>query len=369
MNYKIIGISILSLLLLAFSLNLNLSETNVPNSGHLFAQDAFCGDGFVQPELGEQCDDGCLEDNIRQDGTCNNIEGDGCNANCKLEFCGDGVRQIPTSPFATAEQCDDGNTTDGDGCSSVCVLETCGDGQLQAQLGEQCDDGNTNGSDGCSAQCKLEGCGDGAVQFAFGEQCDDGNTVDNDGCSSFCQRETCGDGTLQPSLGEQCDDGNTDNNDTCSNSCQVISGSGTTSSGACGNFILDQGEQCDEGPSNGKLCTFPNGGTCSYCEKDCEIVTISAATLLSCGNSRIDTGEQCDDGNKNSGDGCSSICRIERSSNSGSGNIFTDAFTPIDRSQPSYTVPIVVISLIVLVTLSLIIFTIVRTKPKQKGPF
>ena len=38
-----------------------------------------CGDGVVSFE--EECDDG------------NNIDGDGCNANCETEFCGDGVVQ------------------------------------------------------------------------------------------------------------------------------------------------------------------------------------------------------------------------------------------------------------------------------------
>ncbi|KAK9318955.1 hypothetical protein V1517DRAFT_342179 [Lipomyces orientalis] len=33
-----------------------------------------CGDGIVQPRLGEQCDDG------------NNVNGDGCSSNCTIEI-------------------------------------------------------------------------------------------------------------------------------------------------------------------------------------------------------------------------------------------------------------------------------------------
>jgi cysteine-rich repeat protein len=52
------------------------------------------------------------------------------------------------------EQCDDANTTSGDGCNASCTLEVCGDGVVQTALGEQCDDGNTNPFDGCD-RCIL----------------------------------------------------------------------------------------------------------------------------------------------------------------------------------------------------------------------
>lgn len=73
---------------------------------------------------GEECDDGNLEN------------GDGCNAQCKIEenyFC------LFELGFA-------------DTCSATLAL--CGNGILD--LGEACDDGNLNANDGCSAQCKIE---------------------------------------------------------------------------------------------------------------------------------------------------------------------------------------------------------------------
>lgn len=63
-----------------------------------------CGDSLVGGD--EQCDDGNLED------------GDGCDAACRIEVCGDGIVNN-----AGTEACDDGNLTDGDGCSSACQLE------------------------------------------------------------------------------------------------------------------------------------------------------------------------------------------------------------------------------------------------------
>jgi uncharacterized repeat protein (TIGR01451 family) len=99
-----------------------------------------CGDGVLDP--GEECDDG------------NNVDGDGCSADCKIEYCGDGN-------LDPGEECDDGNNVDGDGCSADCTLEYCGDGVLNP--GEECDDGNNVDGDGCSANCTIEEYGEGCT--------------------------------------------------------------------------------------------------------------------------------------------------------------------------------------------------------------
>lgn len=90
-----------------------------------------------------------------------------------LGFCGDGIIDADEG-----EDCDDGNERSGDGCSSACAVEapfvcsgepsvcfTCGNGTLDA--GEGCDDGNSDDGDGCSAECSVEGtCAEPvAVQF------------------------------------------------------------------------------------------------------------------------------------------------------------------------------------------------------------
>ena len=63
-----------------------------------------CGNDVVDP--GEECDDG------------NGGSGDGCDATCHVEYCGDGVVNDNGQ-----EQCDDGNTTSGDGCSATGMQE------------------------------------------------------------------------------------------------------------------------------------------------------------------------------------------------------------------------------------------------------
>jgi cysteine-rich repeat protein len=102
----------------------------------------YCGDGVVQAEAGELCDDGANR----------TIYGAvGCAPGCKLPaFCGDGVVQ---SGF---EQCDDGENLGGyDKCAAGCVLGPhCGDGEVQGD--EQCDDGNRTNNDGCNVNCVAE---------------------------------------------------------------------------------------------------------------------------------------------------------------------------------------------------------------------
>lgn len=62
-----------------------------------------CGDEFI--DLNEECDDG------------NNLDGDGCDADCKFEpACGNGI-------IETGEACDDGNNLEGDGCDALCESE------------------------------------------------------------------------------------------------------------------------------------------------------------------------------------------------------------------------------------------------------
>ncbi len=89
-----------------------------------------CGNGNVQPLLGEQCDDG---------GT---IGGNGCSSTCMMENncscwgepsmcqCGGSFSGNPTPSCGNgnvqpsqSEQCDDGNTVNGDGCNNVCIVE------------------------------------------------------------------------------------------------------------------------------------------------------------------------------------------------------------------------------------------------------
>ena len=77
----------------------------------------------------------------------------------------------------------------------------------------------------------------------------------------------------------------------------------------CGNGIKEEGEQCDFGELNGFLCWAPYGNDCQYCTISCKLKTIDGGF---CGDGILNSAcEECDDGNTISGDGCSSLCKIE----------------------------------------------------------
>ncbi len=112
-----------------------------------------------------ECQDLCGDDVVSSREVCdqgaNNGDGDGsayggCADDCTLEpRCGDGVLDAEFG-----ETCDDGLNLGGSasacapGCQSV--GSSCGDGVLQTDADEQCDDGNTDSGDGCSATCTIE---------------------------------------------------------------------------------------------------------------------------------------------------------------------------------------------------------------------
>jgi cysteine-rich repeat protein len=74
------------------------------------------------------------------------------------------------------------------------------------------------------------------------------------------------------------------------------SSSDPTGGAICGNFDVEDGEECDNGESN--------NGNGAVCRDDC--------ILNVCGDAYVATfTEGCDDGNKVDGDGCSSNCELE----------------------------------------------------------
>jgi fibro-slime domain-containing protein len=108
-----------------------------------------CGDSVVEPQFGEQCDDGT---NLAPyGGTSSTVCGPGCKF---APYCGDGILQSPP------ETCDNGAsnvpTATAYGaavCTTACVpAPFCGDGIVQAQFGEQCD-----GTANCNAACQTTG--------------------------------------------------------------------------------------------------------------------------------------------------------------------------------------------------------------------
>lgn len=60
---------------------------------------------------------------------------------------------------------------------------------------------------------------------------------------------------------------------------------------SCGDGNYDSGEECDDGPLNGIICTPAYGGRCFYCSATCTVVTVQGG---SCGDGIINGPEQCE---------------------------------------------------------------------------
>jgi cysteine-rich repeat protein len=120
-------------------------DAAAPDTGLDWRTTPSCGNGILEPNHGEKCDDG------------NTNNGDGCNAICQIEA----GWQCPI-PGQSCIPC-------GTGTMNVCdagPVGYCGDGIIQTNLGEECDLGPLNGvrPDGswgcvpCGTDCTVSLC-------------------------------------------------------------------------------------------------------------------------------------------------------------------------------------------------------------------
>ena len=168
--------------------------------------------GSVAIDFGTNCPPPATD----QRGVGRPIDGDGdetaaCDAGAFEFNCGNGLVEEDAG-----EECDEGEGNGGNFCQNDCTLR-CGDGEVDE--GEQCDDGNQIPTDACNA-CQNARCGDEVV-WEGQEECDDGNTESGDGCSEACTSEGGG-VPPQPTPVPRCKD------ETPSRGCTVNGVSGPT---------------------------------------------------------------------------------------------------------------------------------------------
>jgi cysteine-rich repeat protein len=198
-----------------------------------------CGDGQVDIRA-ERCDDGNRTEGDGCAADCSMVEpgylcptpGHVCERVVdRRPRCGDGVLQAEDG-----EACDDG-INDGrlGGCSADCQIPYCGDGQVQPDFGEECDSGVNDGAyGGCTPDCRINPlapshdctvlgsyCGDGILQPEF-EACDFAisSSFECDSSCRFARPGSCGDGVLDEGY-EECDDSNRQSCDGCSAFCSM----------------------------------------------------------------------------------------------------------------------------------------------------
>jgi cysteine-rich repeat protein len=210
----------------------SLVATNVGETSPRFFRDfegapsEYCGDGVLQSDQGEECDDG------------NSLDGDCCSANCELEpagnECGDDGNLCTRDECDGAGICQHGDMTvelcdDGVACTDDICLPN--GGCVNAPVDENCDDGTyCNGVEVC-----LAGVG-----------CSSGSAIDiDDGVS--CTSDSCVEETESVShvpLATECDD-----SDVCTTDvCHVTKGCSSTYIPMC----LPPGVGCADFNGDGK---------------------------------------------------------------------------------------------------------------------
>ena len=73
----------------------------------------------------------------------------------------------------------------------------------------------------------------------------------------------------------------------------------------CGNGVVEQGEECDDGNSTTEACDYGQRG-CQVCDRNCSEIS---GQVSYCGDGVIQAGEECDDGNTNDNDACRNTCQ------------------------------------------------------------
>ncbi|MBK8171676.1 MAG: putative metal-binding motif-containing protein [Sandaracinaceae bacterium] len=152
-----------------------------------------CGDGYVDPAIGEDCEDGNLT-------PLDGCEPSTCNYTC-----------------ATNEQCDDDEPCTGaETCSTA--LHRCQGAAVLPSENSPCSTLAVASGVCRSGMCSPADCGDGVTDISVGEECDDANTNPDDGCNNFCLY-SCRDDS-------ECDDGDVCNGsatcDTDTHKCTTV---------------------------------------------------------------------------------------------------------------------------------------------------
>ena len=149
--------------------------------------DEECDDGNLDP--GDGCDSECREEHcgngeLDAGEECDPPAAGSCTESCIGESpnCGDGEVQRDEG-----EECDDENDVPGDGCHDC--REECGDERIDVGIGEECEPVY---SEHCSDACRwLPACGDGEVDAAADEECDPSDGVTCVACRRVAPPAAC----------------------------------------------------------------------------------------------------------------------------------------------------------------------------------
>jgi len=290
-----------------------------------------CGNGVIDYDLLEECDDGSLNGRY---GYC----GSSCSLTEDAFYCGDGS-------LAGGEVCDCGSTTTTDARPTGGVGYVCG-GTTSASYvnGDYQQDPNESCAWDCQGPASY--CGDGIIDS--GEVCD-GDTDPYEG--AICNDRS---GTMAGQACEtdsQCEAGTSSSSHTSLRPKCGLTAGGEESPAFAACPITTVCQFSDDATLIGQACTSnsdcgaggtcsnntyqtyrtrvcdddgASGGTCNWTDADVGYEGITCKALNNCGDGVVDTGEECDDGNTDSGDTCTNQCKT---------NVCGDGYLQLDTEQ------------------------------------
>ena len=220
------------------------------------------------------------------------------------------ARNLPAGTYYLSVEEVGGDATGAYTLIVAVAAPACGNRYVETRANENCDDGNTSSNDGCSSTCQIEPTGmlnGPGASMTFGGSISPAGQVDIYLINLSARGYILAD-TYTPSR-PSCTGGDTlvrllDRN------LVELAARDEGNGGACGALEATQAMSLPAGRYY--VTVEESGNNATIPAYSIELRTIGEA----CGNGFIEStlNETCDDGNTRSGDGCSSTCRFEGSS-------------------------------------------------------
>ena len=220
------------------------------------------------------------------------------------------------------EACDDNNLTDGDGCNADCGVPLCGDGVVAGT--EQCDDGNTVDGDCCTSGCRWPVCTTTSPVVNPAKRKIAIHLLQNSSWLDAEAEAICLGGHLV-TINDEAENawvwgqfsrfGREDRNLLIGLNDAAVEGTFVWTSGEPVTYTHWRVGQPDNafGTEDYAHLRVPDGSWNDIPGDQLrwdEGPTHGVVELTDCGNGRIDPGEECEDGNLDPRDGCTNACTI-----------------------------------------------------------